>query len=240
MANRVQSLLKRLFTWSLEREIIDVNPLLGLRPPAKERSRARLLDDDELARIWRAAGEVGWPYGPITRLLALTGARRREVGGLAWSELDLERATWVKPSARTKSGKEHTVPLSGPAVDLIRDLPRIDLGTGLVFPARSGGGPVSAFSGAKLRLDAASGVTGWTHHDLRRALASGLAKLGYPPHIIQATLGHSQNAVLGVTAIYQRHRHEREVRAALEAWAQHVLALADGQSKVVPLLHGRK
>jgi integrase len=234
MANRVQSLLKRVFAWALNREIVEINPLLGLRPPAKERERARVLTDAELAAVWRAADEIGWAFGPITQLLALTGARRREVAGMRWSELDLERGTWTKPGERTKSSREHALPLAAAAVDLIARLPRVD-GDDLVFPSRLGTGAVSGFSGAKARLDALSGVQDWTHHDLRRALASGLGRLGHAPHVVQEVLGHSQAAVLGVTSRYQRHRYEKEVRQALEDWAAHVAHVVAGGAKVIQL-----
>jgi integrase len=232
MANRVQALLKRLFAWAAERGIIEASPIASLRPPAKERSRDRVLSDHELAAIWRAAGELGWPWDPIIRLLTLTAARRSEVAGMRWSEIDVERKLWVKPGSRTKAGRAHELPLSAAALDLVEALPRID-GSDLVFPARSGGGPASGFTNPKRRLDHLAGVAGWKLHDLRRTAASGMARLGAAPHVVAAVLDHSPASLIGVTAIYQRHKHEAEARAALERWADHVLALAGGRTAKV-------
>ncbi len=231
MANRVQSLARHVFAFALERGIVDTNPLVGLRAPARERSRERVLADPELRAVWRACAELGWPFGPIVQLLILTAARRGEVAGLRWSELDLERRLWLKPAERTKAGRAHELPLSPAVVDLLEGLPRID-SSELAFPAR-GGGHVTAFAHAKVQLDRLSGVAGWRYHDLRRSAASGMAKLGHPPHVVGAVLDHSPAALAGVTSIYNRHRYEREVRAALEAWAEHVIALAEGRSNVV-------
>ena len=235
MANRVQSLAKRIFSWSVERGILEANSLAGLKPPVRERSRDRVLADAELASIWRACGDLGWPFGPIVRLLVLTAARRSEVSGLCWSELDLDRALWTKPSERTKAGRTHELPLSTAALDIIASLPQID-GSPWVFPARRGAGPATSLTAAKRRLDALSGVSGWRIHDLRRTTASGMARLGAAPHIVGAILDHSPASLIGVTAVYQRHRFQPEQLATLERWAAHVLTLAEGRTaKVVNL-----
>jgi integrase len=229
MANRTQALLKRLFAWAVEREIIAANPLAGLRPPAREASRDRVLSGAELGAIWRAAGGMGWPWAAVFRLLILTGARKSEATGMAWAELDLERRTWVKPAARTKSGREHALPLPEAALEIITSLPQVD-GSPWLFPSRTGG-PTSRTSDAKARLDRLAGVRDWRVHDLRRTAATGLAELGALPHVIQEVLGHAPPPLLGR---YQRYRFEAEVRAALEDWAEHVLGLADG-GKVIPI-----
>jgi integrase len=235
MANRVQSLIKRVFAWAAERGVLDANPLAGLRPPVKERSRERVLSDDELAAIWRACDPLGWPYGPIVRLLVLTGARRAEVAALGWGELDLDRGVWVKPAARTKSGRAHHLPLPAAAVDLIRGLPVVD-DSPFVFPNRTGSGPVAALSAAKAKLDDLSGAATWTIHDLRRTTASGLARLGASDLVVAAVLGHSRSAILGVTSRYDRHGRGDEQRAALERWAGHVERLASGDgAKVIKI-----
>ena len=238
MANRTLALAKRTFAWAVERGVLEASPLVGMKPPAKERSRDRVLSDVELAAIWRASAELGWPYGPITRLLILTASRRGEVCGLRWAELDLGRQLWVKPAARVKGGRQHTLSLSAAAVELLQSLPRVD-GTDAVFPARAGGAVSSVPARAKACLDALAAVADWRIHDLRRTTASGLARLGVQPQVIAAILDHAPASVIGVTAIYQRHRHEVEVQAALERWAGHVQRLAAGaEAQVLPLRAG--
>jgi integrase len=240
MANRVQSLLKRLLAWAVERGELEASPIAGMRPAVREKSRARVLSDAELGAVWRAAGELGWPFGHITRLLILTAARRSEIAGLAWHEIDVDRGLWVKPAARTKAGREHVLPLSEAVLELLAGLPRVVGTDDLVFPARASNRPVSGFSNSKLRLDKLSGVADWVWHDLRRAAASGMARLGHPPHVIAEILGHSRATLSGVTSVYNRHGYEREARAALEAWATHVQRAAAGGATVIKLKNAAK
>jgi integrase len=230
MANRVAALIKRMFGWAVGRGILTANPLAGLKPPVKERSRDRVLADDELTAVWRTAATIGWPFGPAIQLMILTAGRRSEVAGLTWREIDRERQLWVKPAARMKAGRVHELPLSAAALDVLDSLPRIENAGDFVFPGRRGGGHISGFSELKLKLDRLSGVASWRYHDLRRSAASGMARIGTAPHVIGAILDHSPSATLGAaTAIYLRHRHEAEQRAALERWGRHVVALVEGK-----------
>jgi integrase len=88
--------------------------------------------------------------------------------------------------------------------------------------------PISDFTMAKRRLDALAAIAErWTFHDLRRTLASGLARLGQPVHVIEAVLNHRSGTISGVAAIYNRHAYLEEKRAALEQWARHLKQLAD-------------
>ncbi|MCE3250191.1 MAG: phage integrase, partial [Geminicoccaceae bacterium] len=112
MAIKVQTSIGRVFNWALERGIIEASPLAGMKRPAREQARERVLEPQELAAVWRGAEAIGWPYGPVVKLLVLTGGRRSEVTGMAWSEIDLDRRLWIKPAARVKSGREHRLPLS--------------------------------------------------------------------------------------------------------------------------------
>ena len=120
MANRCLAHVRKLFNWTVERGIIapTANPVAGLKPPMKEKHRDRTLTNDELALVWRAAGRLGYPFGPAIRLLIATGQHREEVGQLAWSELDLEAALWTMPAARNKGGRQHVVPLNALALEL--------------------------------------------------------------------------------------------------------------------------
>ena len=82
--------------------------------------------------------------------------------------------------------------------------------------------PVSNWSHSKNELDAASGVTNWRIHDLRRTVATGLQKLGVNLQTIESVLGHTSGSRSGVVGVYQRHSFAAEKRAALEAWGEHV------------------
>jgi integrase len=236
MANRTLAYLRRMLAWTVERGILEASPAAGVRAPGEERARDRVLTHPELAAVWHGSEALGWPFGPIIRLLIVTAQRRDEVAHMAWPDLDLDRRLWILPRELTKADRVHEVPLSDAALEIIESLPRI--GDGLAFPAnrRRSANPVSGFSKAKSKLDRLSGVTGWRLHDLRRTAASEMARLGHPPHVVAAILNHSPGSTQGITAIYNRHRYGDEKRQALAAWGRELeRMLGRGDAKVVSI-----
>jgi integrase len=235
-ANRTFSCLHAMFAWALGRYRLAENPCKGVDPPAKERPRDRVLSDAELRAVWKAAGEIGWPFGPIVRLLILTGQRRAEVAGMEWSEIDLERKVWTLPRGRVKNDEGHTVPLSSAAIEIIEQLPRKGKQPRLVFCTMRMRGkaptprPPSGFHRAKDRLDALSGVEQWRIHDIRRSVASGMAGLKVALPVIEKVMNHSSGSFRGIVGVYQRHTFADEKREALEAWARKVVEeIVDGR-----------
>jgi len=231
MANRTLAAIRKLFNWCLARDVIQVSPCTLIEPPAPERSRDRILNDDELRLVWNAADSEGWPFGPLVKLLVLTGQRLAEVSGMRWDEVDIEGKLWTLPAERVKNGERHEVPLSNAAITLITALPRIKTTKGFVFTTRRDAA-VSGFSRAKDRLDAitaaalvtdgAPSMEHWTFHDLRRTMASGMARLGIQLPVIEKVLNHTSGTFRGVVGVYQRHSYSDEKRKALEAWASFV------------------
>ena len=119
------------------------------------------------------------------------------------------------PASVTKNRRSHTIPLSQLAADILDGIPE--------------DGPLLKYAGwgkAKARLDKASGVTGWTLHDLRRSYATYHAQLGTPPHIIEALLNHKSGIVSGVASVYNRYLYLDEMREAVrkfETWFETVI-----------------
>jgi integrase len=232
-ANRTFAQLRKMSNWAVERGLIDKSPCDGLRPPTIETSRDRVLFGEEIVLVWRAAGTLGWPFGPIIQLLILTGQRRDEVAGARWSEIDIEKRVWNLPAERSKNRRPHTIPLSAPALEIIEALPRFE-DSGFLFSA--GANPPSGFSKAKPRLDKAianlregEGLQPFVIHDIRRSVASGLASIGVNLPVIERLLNHVSGSFGGIVGVYQKHSFADEMRAAVDAWARHVDALATGR-----------
>jgi integrase len=221
LANRVHSITRKLFSWAIEQEIVAVSPLAGVKAPAEERSRDRILTDQELRAVWQAAGRLG-VYGSLVRLLILTGQRRGEIAGLTWPEIDTDKRLISLPRDRVKNGRAHEIPLSPQAVALIETLPRNS--ERYALSPRSG--PMNGFGKLKVRLDKLSGVADFTLHDLRRTVASGMARLEVALPVIEKVLNHVSGSFAGVAGIYQRHDFAKEKRAALDAWGKHVMKIA--------------
>lgn len=234
VARATYAALRGLFAWCLERDLISRSPCDGLTAPPRPTARDRVLADDELRLIWLASDGLGYPFGPVVKLLMLTGQRRAEVAGMAWSELDLKAAIWRIPANRSKNGKAHEVDLNAQALEVLKGLTKSG---GLVFPAR-GEGAVRGFSATKRRLDElmqevadkeakgkAAPVKAWRLHDLRRSAATGMAALAFPPHVVERVLNHVSGTQSGLVGVYQRHEYRPERKAALTAWGIHVDAV---------------
>ena len=224
-ANRALSVLRTMSTWAVERSIIEVNPCAGVKPPTVEIARDRgSLSDNELAAVWRAADGLAQPYGAFIKLLILTGQRRTEVAAMEWREIDLDAKLWTLPKARAKNNREHIIPLSDPAVAIIRALPRIaDSNFVFTFCGRRS---ICAYENIKDRLDALlPPMAPWVFHELRRTFASGCARLGIAVHVVEAALNHRSGTIKGVAAVYNRYSYDAEKRAAMDMWARHVEAM---------------
>ena len=214
--------IRKFFNWCLERGLIEASPCMGVRTPGKPSARDNVVSDGALRAIWSGAETIGWPYGPIAQLLMLTAQRRGEVVGMTWDEIDVEKALWSLPGARTKNHRSHVVPLTSRAIALLEALPRVDESP-FIFPARGKPDrPYSGYSKGKRELDAVCGLSGWTLHDLRRTAATGMAGAGIAPHVVERLLNHTTGAFGGVAGIYNRFGYLEEMRAALDAWEAHL------------------
>jgi integrase len=238
MSNRLHAVLHKLFSWAMSREggrLIKTNPCAGFElPGGEERKRDRVLTDAEIKAVWQAFEAIGWPHGPIGKLLLLTGARRDEVRSMEWRELDLDAKVWRIPGERTKNGQPHEIPLSDTALEILGALLRI--GSTLVFTT-TGKTPVSGFSRAKTQIDALVTAPDWRIHDLRRTVATNLQKLGIRLEVTEAVLNHVSGSRAGIVGVYQRHSWADEKRAALEAWSRRLDEIVSGEvvSNVVAL-----
>jgi integrase len=192
------------------------------------------LSDAELLAIWKAT-EEGTEFNKIVRLLLLSGQRRTEVGGMCWSELDLDGATWIIPSERAKNGREHWVPLGSLALEVIRSVPEV-VDRDLLFGARADRGFTGWAEFKKLldrRLGDAAGP--WTLHDLRRTVSTRLGDLGTEPHIVEQLLNHRGHK-RGVAGRYNHSKYTAAVRNAVATWNNHIIGLIEGRderSKIV-------
>ena len=223
MTGRTAAYGRAAFAWTVKRGAVHHNPFADLPIAQSISKRERILSDQELAEVWRAASEDSGTYGTIIRLLILTGQRRGEVAGMTWTELSEDLTTWTLPGERTKNGITHAVPLSGAARSLLKALVPDDTtkrrSTELVLPGIANT-PFSGWSKAKRALDktivearlstadksgTAPASSVWNVHDLRRTVATGLQRLGIRLEV--------------------RHDWASEKRAALDAWAAHVVSL---------------
>jgi integrase len=185
----------------------------------------------------------------LFKVMLLTGQRRGEVAGM--TEREIRGDDWTIPAARSKNGDEHTLTLPQAARAILGRMEGIQGRAGYLFTT-TGESPVSGFTRASNRLRetmaeiASEGqaepveLDAFTLHDLRRTAATGMAGLGFPPHIVEAVLNHRSGTRRGVAGVYNRFDYAAEKRDALEAWARHVLALVEGQPDNVVRIQGAR
>jgi integrase len=247
------------FAWAMKRGMVQYNPFVDLPVFKASTKRQRTLSDDEIAEIWRTTNAARWPFGAIVRLLMLTGQRRGEVAGMAWNEISDDLATWTMAGERTKNGVAHIVPLAAPARFLLKEglpddtneakraLAELRIAGTLALPGAVGtrfrnwsqakGALDKTITEVRAKAAAASGTAAaplvpWTLHDLRRTVATGLQRLGVRLEVTEAVLNHISGSRGGIAGIYQCHDWADEKRAALDAWAAHVLAIAERKPPV--------
>jgi integrase len=239
LANRTLGVLSKFFKWLVARDRLAASPVTGVERPHKEVARDRTLSDNELRALWLAC-EPDDPFGAALRLLVLTGTRRNEVSQMAWDEIDEQRRLWVLPSARSKNGREHTVPLASRAWDLIQARPRF-ADCRYVFTA-DGSGPIIGWAKAKTRISGAAGASekSWRLHDLRRTAAAGMQRIGIAVPVIEKALNHVSGTFRGIVGVYQTHDYADEVAVALQKWADRVEEIVGGEPAKVVTLRRRK
>jgi integrase len=177
---------------------------------------------------------MGYPLGPLFRLLLLTGQRKSEAAEAVWSEFDLAGKIWTIPPDRMKADAAHVVPLSADAIELLEGLPRFKRG-GHLFSSTYGATPVNGFSKAKNRVDqlmldearalavargddpAGVKLDEWRIHDIRRTMRTGLSALpGVSDMVRELVIAHTRP---GLHKVYDQFSYIDEKRAALELWA---------------------
>jgi len=189
--------------------------------PNRAVPRDRVLTDDEIRAVWRAADSCGYPFGTIVQLCILTGQRRSEIGRLKWDYIDAEHRLVALPGSETKNNRQHTFPIGDVARGIIGAIERT---SPYVFPARRPfrrDMPATVYNGwakGKRQLDTLCPISPWTLHDLRRTFSTNLAGLNTPPHVLERLLNHSSGTISGVAAIYNRFQYLDEMRESVNRW----------------------
>jgi integrase len=267
VARATYAALRGLFSWCVERDLIVASPCQSITAPPRPEARDRVLADNELAVIWNASDALGYPFGQVVKLLMLTGQRRAEVANMAWAEIDLDTGTWRIPKERAKNGKAHEIDLSPQTVEVLNSVkrngpylfPARKAPTRKAVQARAEATAesqgVRGFSAVKRKLDGeaetlwqaalakakakhVAPMEPWRIHDLRRSAATGMAAMGFAPHVVERVLNHISGTQSGLVGVYQRHEYRAERKAAMLAWGAHVEAVAKGEalpSNVRPL-----
>jgi integrase len=241
---------KRLFTWAVDQRVygLKASPCDSLRPTkiiGKKTSGERILSDDEMFALWRAAQRTPYPHGSAYRLLVLTALRLNEAADASWPEFDLRNRLWIIPGARMKGrngeARPHAVPLTHDLLAILESLPRFKKGD-YVFSTTFGASPVWMSDKVKSRIDermlrtlralarrrgddpSKAKLQHWTNHDIRRTVRSNLSRLKVTEEAREAVLAHVRPGIKGT---YDHHDYLDEKREALELWAARLRSIVE-------------
>lgn len=231
MAHLTLTYLARVFSWHASRDDDFRSPIVrGMgRVDVKQRARKRVLSDEELRAVWRAAEATGTLFDRYVQFLLLTACRRNEASRMTRAELD--GPDWLIPASRSKNKQDHLIPLSRKALDILSCLQPIGKFDGFVF-THTGTRAYRNFAADKAKLQARSGTAGWTLHDLRRTARTLMTRAGVSADHAERALGH---VISGVRGVYDRHQYRPEKLAAFEALAAQIDRILDPQPNVVTL-----
>jgi integrase len=229
MADNTLAQIRRILNWHATRTDNFRSPIVrGMaRTKPKERARDRILTDDELRAVWKAAETATGPFGYLVRFILLTATRRNEAARMP--DTEITGHDWVIPGIRYKTKLDHVIPLSQAARDLLAKVPRIK---GVPFIFTTGDRPISGFSKFKEAFDEECGVTGWTLHDLRRTGRSLMSRAGVDADHAERCLGH---VIGGVRGTYDRHAYHAEKKRAFEMLAAQIDRIVHPKENVIAI-----
>jgi integrase len=249
---------KLLLSFAEDREIIEISPATGIKAARISKSmmtvkRGRVLEDEEIRSLWLSAESCGIHRltAIALKLILVTGQRPGEVCGLTWDEIDTR--TWTIPAARRKTETGHSIYLTDSALELLeharKEKARLIERRGwtespILFEHRQGQAATTrGLSRALVRFHPELGNKNhpdwghWTPHDLRRTCRSRLSEIGIPQEIAERVIGHTAK---GVVAVYDHHRYQHEIRAALEAWDGRLNGIIEPRADNVVILAGKE
>ena len=227
LSNRLHAVMSSMLNYGLDNDYIEVNPMHRLKKKGVEKSRDRVLSDEEIKKIWVAIEQQEQPIQALYKMLLLCGQRSGETKRMKWAHV--KNGIWIVPAEETKksakNAKDHPIPLSVFAMEILEEVRDETGDTPYVFASPRNRSedpqPVEWLFKSVERLREISGVGDFTIHDLRRTVASNLAKLGASRTVIGKVLNHADTSQdRSVTAIYDQHTYLEEKKEALEKWGE--------------------
>jgi integrase len=246
-ANRTLTILRRMFKFAFGQAILEISPCDQVEAPSSENERDRALGEEEIRLLWQVLDTASMEQNArrILRLMLATGQRKAEVMGLHAQEIDYEKRLWTLPAARAKNGREHLIPLSSLALQILAEAPPNE--AGYLFPSSLTGLPYRGQSidhatrylfaprptraGRRApRQPASPPLAGlmerFTPHDLRRTAATRMREIGISRGDVKMVLNHVET---DVTARYDRYDGLAEKRRALDLWAKRLEQIIAGE-----------
>jgi integrase len=233
-ANRCLALVRKMLNWAVAHDWLDANPAALIPKPGVERSRDRVLTDEEIRAVWASMARERAAMGALMKLRLVLAQRAVELARVKWTDIEGDVLTFRV----TKNKQPMRLPLTKTAVEILNTLPQIE-DCEYVFPGRGGKRPLSDMKHAARRIGeraletlqkADRTITAFDFHgrDLRRTAATKMREAGVPRADISRVLNHVEGGPRA-TQVYDRYEGEREKRLALQAWERVLTGILTGK-----------
>lgn len=226
LANRIKALIHLIFQFAIQRELATGNPCAGLPSMTQAQSRNRFLTDEEIKQYWEYLDKEEHTVSSLFKLLMLTGQRSGEVKQMQWEHINLDSKTWEIPTELSKNKKTHLVPLCDLAIKELDKQKSTTNGSCFVFPSNRTGKPFGFLKQPCNRIASEVGEH-FTPHDIRRTVATHMAKLGIQRHVLSKFLNHTSTES-SITDVYDRHNYWKERVEAIEKWETKLRGIING------------
>ena len=217
-ANRIRAILSSIFSFGINRGLAETNPVQSIKPLAKERIRIRVYSDEEIKLIWKAFEKLPEPYCSLFKMLLVCGQRSGETRCMKWDEID--NNIWTIPPEKNKASRLHTIPMPHLAMGIIMKRKKENRSNYVFDSPTKKGEPINWLQHRSCEIKTLTGIKDFRLHDLRRTVASNLAKKRVNRTVIGKILNHKGLAGDDqVTAIYDQHDYYEEKKEALQSWS---------------------
>jgi integrase len=235
-ANRTFEVVRRLFNWAVEEEIVTESPAANLPKPAEESPRERSLTADELQALWLALDGASPTVRSVFRLMLLSAQRRNEVSRMRWADLDRREGWWNIPGELTKTKRPYRVPLTPAMLAIIEEMERLKLDPEWVFSRSEGGGPIPETNVTRpfRKLIRDAGIAHFMPHDLLHTVTSHMTAMGISQFDVGKVRHHTSNDSKTITSRYDHYTYDREKRRALDLWNTRLLQIVAGKVEMEP------
>ena len=226
-ANRIHSILSKLFNEAMEDQLIPENPIKGMKKVANENERYVEYSDADIKEIWKAMHDEPESMQGVLKMLLMTGQRLGETSRMKWDHIDMENAVWTIPKGETKSDRTHIVPLTDATMQVLRRMKAAYPDKEYVFPGfLKRDHPISDFKGVTKRIRDAAKLPNFRIHDLRHIVATRMINLEIDFIHVGKVLNHK--ALAGenhITARYTNSDFSKQKRRAMQVWHAHLIEL---------------
>lgn len=229
-ANRTRALVSKVFSFGIEKERVESNPVNGVKRLYTEKPRERVFTEGELCALWPLLDRLQPAVAAAWRLVLLTSQRPGEVLSMRWRDLERDSLGWWWniPAELTKTNRAHRVPLSPQALAVIEALRPLTGSTEWVFASRAEGKRLTWLSHSSARLREWSALEHFTPHDLRRTAATWLGRSGVRPDTIDQLLNHAAGRI---SRTYNRAGYDAEKRQAVVLLGSLVESVLAGEER---------